>query len=403
MQTIALIVAGGRGTRIARRQDGIPKQYITLERQTVLQHTFDVFNDHEEIDKICVVIHPDDVTLYQNSLNHNQGKLTSPVFGGATRQMSVYNGLQSLTDMGPYKVLIHDAARPFISAQLISNLIKALDAHKAVLPGLAVKDTLKRAKPTTNATFIIEETISRENLWQAQTPQCFHYDDILKAHEAASLSEHTFTDDASVAEWYGLETTLIPGEDTNFKITTSEDLTRAKNYLQQTRTDKNMQTLTLTGSGFDVHRFTDGDHVILCGVKIPYSQSLQGHSDADVGLHALTDAILGAIADGDIGTHFPPSDPQWKGVSSDVFLKDAVKKLHERGGSLQNIDVTLICEYPKIGPHREAMRASLSELLNLDIRRVSVKATTTEGLGFTGRKEGIAAMASVSISLPVDN
>ena len=349
------------------------------------------------IDKIIVVIHPDDKALYSSAIPLQTDKLLEPVYGGETRQKSVYNGLKALSELNPLNVLIHDAARPFLLAGSVFNLIHELENSSGALLAIPLADTLKKVNLENN---LVNKTIPRFNLWRAQTPQAFNYKSIIEAHEKAALelSLEEFTDDASIAEWYGLDVKVVMGSDDSRKLTTPEDLVWAQQLLEA-KNMRNRSSIRI-GSGYDVHAFEEGDSVILCGHSIPFNKSLKGHSDADVAMHALTDAIFGALADGDIGSHFPPSDPQWKGAASDQFLKYAVNRVLERSGSIQNLDVTIICEAPKVGPHREVMRENLSRIMDLDIKRISVKATTSERLGFTGREEGIASMATVAILLP---
>lgn len=391
MSTVAIIVAAGRGTRASDPGTG-PKQYADLGGVPMLTRTLEVLASHSGIDRLLVVIHPDDVLLYRAAAAACQsatGKLMAAVSGGATRQHSVRHGLEALSQHPPASVLIHDAARPFLSHALIDRVLVGLEKAPAVVPGLAVADTLKR----TDANGMVTATVDRADLWRAQTPQGFDYDAILAAHRAAhAASRNDFTDDTMLAEWHGISCTLVEGEALNSKITTAEDLALAQQLAGATAVPDVRQ-----GAGFDVHRFGDGDHVWLCGVAVPHTHALDGHSDADVGLHALTDALLGAIGDGDIGQHFPPSDQQWKGARSEVFLADAARRVTAAGFAIGNVDVTLICEAPRVGPHREAMRAEIARILGLDIGRVGVKATTSEGLGFTGRREGIAAMASATV------
>jgi 2-C-methyl-D-erythritol 4-phosphate cytidylyltransferase/2-C-methyl-D-erythritol 2,4-cyclodiphosphate synthase len=308
-----------------------------------------------------------------------------PVTGGATRQESVRRGLESLRDRAPGIVLIHDAARPLVDSALIDRMLAALAASPGAIPVLPVADTVKRA-----SNGIVQETLDRQTLWRAQTPQAFRYGDIMAAHNAAAGRE--LTDDAAVAEAAGLAVALVPGQEENFKVTTEADLIRARQLLVPA-------TDIRVGNGFDVHRFGPGDKIMLCGIEVPHTQGLVGHSDADVGLHALTDAILGAIGAGDIGQHFSPSDPRWKGADSAQFLSHAASLVKARGGRILSGDITLICERPKVGPHREKMVARVAAILGLEPSRISVKATTTEGLGFTGRAEGIAAQATASIAL----
>jgi len=379
-----LILAGGSGSRVG---SDTPKQYLKLGSKAVIRHTVDVLLTHPSFDTVQVVIDENDRQLYAEALAG--ASLPDPVAGGATRQESGYRGLQALEADGPDYVLIHDAARPFVDHATIDRVIAALDSHHAVLPAVAVADTLKRG---TGTPAVVDATVDREGLWRAQTPQGFRFPEILAAHRNAAGLE--LTDDTAIAEHAGMAVALIEGNEDNFKITTRDDLERAE------RITGAMTGETRIGTGFDVHAFADGDHVILCGVKIRHDRALDGHSDADVALHAVTDALLGAIAEGDIGSHFPPSDAQWRGAASRVFLEHAASLIAARGGSIGNIDLTVICEAPKVGPHRDAMRRSLADMLSIDIDRISIKATTTEKLGFTGRGEGIAAQAATTVRLP---
>ncbi|WP_282608266.1 bifunctional 2-C-methyl-D-erythritol 4-phosphate cytidylyltransferase/2-C-methyl-D-erythritol 2,4-cyclodiphosphate synthase [Pelagibius sp. Alg239-R121] len=389
----ALIVAAGRGQRFGGE---VPKQYAALAGRSVLRHAVDNFLTHPDVDHIQVVIHPDDRALYEQAIGDIE--LPSPALGGKTRQESVRLGLESLAAHAPEKVLIHDAARPFVPKSVIDAVIQALDQDVGAVAALPVVDSLKRGDADT-----ISGTVERTNLWRAQTPQGFRFQEILTAHSDLAASDASddempkaggLTDDAAVAQAAGHSVKLIEGATETFKVTTAEDLARAERWL-------NSATLeTRTGNGFDVHRFGPGDAVTLCGVKIAHSGGLQGHSDADVGLHALTDAILGALSAGDIGQHFPPSDPKWKGADSALFLRHAMELVTARGGRFIHCDVTLICEAPKVGPHRAEMRLRVAEILNCDPERVNIKATTTERLGFTGRGEGIAAQATASLLLP---
>ena len=380
-ETIALVVAAGRGRRFG---GDLPKQYAPLAGKTVLRHTLRALLDHPRVDSVQVVIHHDDQDLYQDAVEGME--LLPPVFGGATRQDSVRLGLESLEARAPDAVLIHDAARPFVSAAQIDAVIDALATHPGALPVVAVADTLKRSGTGT----VVDGTVSRAELYRAQTPQGFRFADILAAHR--QLAGQELTDDAQLFEHLGLDVALCAGGENNFKITTSEDLMRAERLIAA-------QSETRTGQGYDVHRFGDGTFVTLCGVEISHTHGLTGHSDADVALHALTDALLGAIGAGDIGEHFPPTDSQWKGASSDRFLRHACDLVHARGGEIVNVDVTLICQAPKVGPHRRVMCEKVAEILGIAPDRVSVKATTTEGLGFTGRQEGIAAQALANVRL----
>jgi 2-C-methyl-D-erythritol 4-phosphate cytidylyltransferase / 2-C-methyl-D-erythritol 2,4-cyclodiphosphate synthase len=379
-----LILAGGSGSRVGA---GIPKQYLNLGGVAIIRRTVEVFLSHPTIDIVQVVIGAEDGDSCRAALAGLD--LPAPVTGGATRQDSGRKGLEALEKAAPDYVLIHDAARPFLDHAIIDRVIQALDQVSAVLPAVPVADTLKRG---TGSPPTVIATVDRQNIWRAQTPQGFRFGEILAAHRAAAGLE--LTDDTAVAENAGIAVSLVPGTEENFKITTQEDLRRAE------RMATAMTGETRIGTGFDVHAFGGGDRVILCGIEIPHTQALEGHSDADVALHALTDAILGAIAEGDIGSHFPPSDPQWRGAPSRVFLEHAVSLVTDRNGSIGNIDLTIICEAPKVGPHRDAMRKSLSDILKIDPERISVKATTTEKLGFTGRGEGIAAQAAVTVRLP---
>ncbi|WP_419796886.1 MAG: bifunctional 2-C-methyl-D-erythritol 4-phosphate cytidylyltransferase/2-C-methyl-D-erythritol 2,4-cyclodiphosphate synthase [Terasakiella sp.] len=377
----AIIVAAGRGRRFG---GDLPKQYCLLGDQVVLRRTVSAFLSHPDVTGVRVIIHPDDLGLYRHAVEGL--KLLEPVFGGDTRQESVYRGLESLKEFNPDGVLIHDAARPFVSADVIERVIANVETGVGVIPAVAVSDTLKREQEEGEC----PETVDRTGLWRAQTPQGFLFDEIFQAHQRHRGQE--LTDDAALMEVDGRHIVLSLGSEDNFKITTPDDLRRAERMLQ-------MDVEFRTGTGFDVHRFDKGDFVTLCGVQVPHAQALSGHSDADVALHALTDAIMGAIGAGDIGSHFPPSEAQWKGASSDRFLKKACDLVTERGGQIVNLDVTIICEYPKIGPYREIMRQSVAEIANIDLDRVSVKGTTTEKLGFTGRGEGIAAQASASVKI----
>ena len=379
----AVIVAGGRGVRAG---GGLPKQYRRLAGQPVLRHTVAAFAGHGRVDSVQVVIHPDDRALYEQAVAGLD--VRTPVFGGDTRQASVLAGLEALADAAPTVVLIHDAARAFVSAAVIDGVIDAvLATGDGAIPALPVTDTLKRGGD------VVEATVDRAGLNRAQTPQGFPYSTILAAHQRAR--EEALTDDAAVAEAAGLAVRLVAGEEDNVKLTTAEDFARAEARLSGALGD------VRTGTGFDVHRFEPGDHVWLCGVRVPHSEGLKGHSDADVGLHAITDAILGALGAGDIGEHFPPTDARWKDAASDRFLAHAGELVAERGGTVAHVDVTLICERPRLGPHKSAMVARVADILGLDASRVSVKATTTEKLGFTGRGEGIAAQAVATLRLPL--
>jgi 2-C-methyl-D-erythritol 4-phosphate cytidylyltransferase/2-C-methyl-D-erythritol 2,4-cyclodiphosphate synthase len=383
----ALVVAGGRGLRAG---GPMPKQYRTIAGVPVIRPSLECFLGHSAIGLVQTVIHPDDAALYAASVAGLD--LSAPVSGGATRQASVLAGLEALASRNPKLVLIHDAARPYLSAALVSRAIAAGQQTGAAIPGLPVTDTVK----SVDVAGKITATLDRTALRSVQTPQVFDFDTLLAAHrKAAAAGRDDFSDDAGLAEWAGIAVHVFPGETSNMKLTTEDDFARAEA----------MRALAdiRTGNGYDVHAFGSGDHVWLGGVKIPHTHTLSGHSDADVGLHALVDAILGALADGDIGSHFPPSDPQWKGAASDQFLKYAVERVQKRGGIISHLDLTIVCEAPKIGPHRDAMRARIAEIAGLTIDRVGVKATTSEQLGFTGRREGIAALATATVRLPWAN
>jgi 2-C-methyl-D-erythritol 4-phosphate cytidylyltransferase/2-C-methyl-D-erythritol 2,4-cyclodiphosphate synthase len=379
----ALVVAAGRGSRFG---GAVPKQYLALGGASVLRHAVAALAEHPRISGVLVTIRPEDREVFDCAVAGLD--VMSPVPGGPTRQDSVLLGLEALAICRPERVLIHDGARPFPDAALIDRVIAGLDQAPAAIPCLPLRDTIKRAEDE-----VIRETIDRAALWRAQTPQGFHFDAILAAHRAAAGCQ--LTDDSAVAEAAGLAPVLVAGSEDNLKVTTAEDLAVAERLIAARHGDVRV------GQGFDVHAFTTGDHVRLCGVVIPHDASLAGHSDADVGLHALTDAVLGAIGEGDIGMHFPPSDPRWRGAASDQFLRHAADLVRARGGAVAAVDVTIICERPKIGPHRAAMVERVAAILGIAADRVSVKATTTDKLGFTGRNEGIAAQAVATVRLPL--
>lgn len=386
MQTAAIIVAAGRGTRLGA---DLPKQYLPLGGMPVLRHTVQAFLDHPAVDLVQVVCGTDDRQLYAMAVGDMD--LPPPVAGGATRQDSVRNGLEALAGRGCGKVLIHDAARPFVDAATIERVLAALETEAGALPCIPVVDSLKRGDDG-----VVAGPVAREGLWRAQTPQGFRFDAILAAHRAAAGL--ALTDDVEVAQRAGLRVRIVDGAEANFKITTAEDLARARQALRIASAPGGGIDIR-TGSGFDVHRYADGRPMIICGVTLPHPRGLLGHSDADVGLHAITDALLGAIAAGDIGDHFPPSEPRWKGEPSDTFLRFAADLVRRRGGTILSIDITIICEAPKIKPHRAAMQARIADIIGIVPARVSVKATTTEQLGFTGRGEGIAAQAVASVAM----
>jgi 2-C-methyl-D-erythritol 4-phosphate cytidylyltransferase/2-C-methyl-D-erythritol 2,4-cyclodiphosphate synthase len=385
-RTAAILVAAGRGLRAGA---GGPKQYREIGGQTVIFRAMEALSRHPDVFAVQPVVNPDDIAVFNEAvagLRHQP-----PTNGGATRQASVHAGLEALAAEKPDIVLIHDAARPFVTPAVISRAIDAVGRTGAAVPAIPVTDTIKQVSDAGD----VEATPVRARLRIAQTPQAFRFDVILDAHRrAAREGRSDFTDDAALAEWAGLTVATFEGDPANMKLTTPEDFIREEARLAAQLGD------IRTGTGYDVHAFGEGDHLMLCGVRVPHTSGFLAHSDGDVGLHALVDAILGALADGDIGSHFPPSDPQWKGAASDKFLKYAVDRVTARGGRIANLEVTMICERPKIGPLRDTMRARIAEITGLNISRVAVKATTSERLGFTGREEGIAATASATIRLP---
>jgi 2-C-methyl-D-erythritol 4-phosphate cytidylyltransferase / 2-C-methyl-D-erythritol 2,4-cyclodiphosphate synthase len=383
----AVIVAGGRGERAG---GSVPKQYRTLAGTPTIRTALAAFCDHRQVDIVQPVIHPADESLFR-SASAGLGKLREPVAGGATRQISVRSGLRALQPHAPEVVLIHDAARPFVTGSLIARAVQAGRQSGAAIPGLAMSDTVKVVSRDATVT----ETLDRARLRTVQTPQAFAFALIAEAHRRAEAAgRDDFTDDAALAEWAGHRVSMFEGEAGNVKLTTNEDFARAEFMRAAALTD------VRTGNGFDVHAFADGDHVMLGGVRIPHRRGVTGHSDADVVLHALVDAILGALAEGDIGQHFPPSDPQWRGAASDRFLAFACERVRARGGIIGHLDVTVVCEAPRVSPHRDAMRARIAAIAGIAIDRVAVKATTSEKLGFTGRGEGLFAMATATLRLP---
>lgn len=377
MQVAAIIVAAGRGTRAG---GDAPKQWQVLNGQQVASYALATFQNHPRVDQIILVMNPDDIAAGL-SPDIIPSIITA---GGDTRKASVMAGL---AQCGPNidAVLIHDAARPIVTAATIDRVLDALATHQGAAPAIAVTDTLWHGQLD-----MVTGLQDRTDLYRAQTPQGFHLAPLLAAHHAATDAA---TDDVAVARAAGLDVAIVAGDEDNIKITTPGDFIRAAKLM---RNDMDIRC----GNGYDVHRFGPGDHVWLCGVKVPHSRGLQGHSDADVGMHAVTDAIYGALGMGDIGQHFPPSDPQWKGAASRIFLEHAVALATTNGFSISNIDCTLVCEYPKIGPHQSAMKAALAAIMDLNADRISVKATTSERLGFTGREEGIASLATATLVKP---
>jgi len=378
----AVVVAAGRGTRAGGSR---PKQYQEFRGVPVIRTAIAAFAEHPAVSLVQPVIHLADIDQYRAAVTGLD--VLEPVFGGATRQDSVLAGLAALAQHRPQRVLVHDAARPFVTAALIE---RAIETPGAAIPALPVTDTIKLVTDGR-----VVETLDRTRLRAVQTPQVFDYADLLTAHrKAAAADRHDFTDDAALAEWAGLPVFTFAGESSNIKLTTPEDFAIAEKAYRAELTDLRV------GSGYDVHAFAEGDHVMLGGVRIPHSRGVTGHSDADVALHALVDAILGALAEGDIGVHFPPSDPQWRGASSDKFLAFAVERVKARGGAIAHLDVTVVCEAPRVGPHRDAIRKRIAEIAGISLDRVGLKATTSEKLGFTGRSEGITASALATIRLP---
>ena len=385
-QVAAIVVAAGQGLRAGGE---LPKQFRRIAGETLLEHALSAFVDVPNVSFVQPVIRQIDLAFVR-TLTSSMNVL-EPVAGGETRQASVRAGLEALSSRAPEIVLVHDAARPFASADLIVRAIEAARKTGAAIPALPVTDTVKRV----DSGGIIEATLDRKSIRLVQTPQAFAFPTLLEAHRrAVAQGRDDFTDDAALAEWAGMRVSVFKGEPGNIKFTTPEDFARAEAIQSAALGD------VRTGSGLDVHAFGPGDHVTLGGIRIPHSHGLTGHSDADVALHALTDAILGAIADGDIGAHFPPSDPQWRGASSDRFLAFAAERVRARGGRIAHLDLTIVCEAPRIGEHRDRMRANIASVAGIGIERVGVKATTSEKLGFTGRSEGIAAYATATIRLP---
>jgi 2-C-methyl-D-erythritol 4-phosphate cytidylyltransferase/2-C-methyl-D-erythritol 2,4-cyclodiphosphate synthase len=388
----ALIVAAGRGLRAGA---DAPKQYRRLGGVPVLCRTLTPFLAESRIGTVLVVIGAGDSARFDEAIGHlpetARMRLATPVEGGETRQDSVRAGLEALAAAGfAGSVLVHDAARPFVSPALIERAMTASAEHVAAIPALAVTDTVKR----TDTTGLIAETLPREQLISVQTPQAFAFQPLLAAHRDAHAAETGgFTDDSAIMEWAGHRVATFAGDPVNLKLTYAEDFELAEQRVTR-------PLVTRTGTGYDVHAFAEGDHVWLGGIRIAHSRGVTAHSDGDVALHALTDAVLGALADGDIGSHFPPSDPQWRGASSDRFLAFAAERVRQRGGRIDHLDLTVVCEGPKVGPHREAIRARIAEIAGLRLDQVGAKATTSERLGFTGRGEGLAALATATIRLP---
>lgn len=397
MNVVAIIVAAGRGSRAG---EGVPKQYREIGGRPVLAHTLAAFLSHPRVDRVLCAIHPDDRGLYDAIAAASDGRaspegpavLLEPVDGGATRQASVHRAIETISGDPATICLVHDGARPFVGADVIDRAIEAGRHHGAAIPGIAVTDTTKRIDQDGN----VAETLDRTALRAIQTPQAFALGTLLAAHRAAAQAgRHDFTDDGHLVEWAGSPVHVFEGDPLNTKVTHASDFEEAERRL-----GSGAAWVTRVATGFDVHAFGPGDHVWLGGLKIPYELGVLAHSDGDVVLHALTDALLGTLGEGDIGTHFPPSDPQWKGAASDRFLAFAADQVRAQGGRIDHLDVTVLCERPKVGPHRDAMRERIAAIAGVPARSVSIKATTTERLGFTGRGEGLAAQAAATVRLP---
>lgn len=387
----AIVVAAGRGERAGADGDPTPKQYRSLAGKPIFTRSIEAMLAKSAVAHVQPVIHADHGDRFAG-LGLNDPRILPPVNGGETRQQSVLEGLAALRKHEPDLVLIHDAARPLVDAGVIGNVLAALETHDGAVPVVPVTDTIKRS--ANGAT--IEATEDRRKLFAAQTPQGFRFQKILAAHREAAVTTEPFTDDASIGEWAGLDVVLAAGSDRNLKVTHPDDFARAERLLGGGRME------TRTGSGIDVHPFEPGDHVWLGGVRIPHTHRLAGHSDADAALHAITDALYGALGEGDIGTHFPPSDPQWKGAASKTFLEHAAGMVHERGGRIVNVDLTIVCEAPRIAPHAATMKQAIAQICGITPGRVAVKATTSEQMGFTGRKEGLFASAVATVELPYE-
>jgi 2-C-methyl-D-erythritol 4-phosphate cytidylyltransferase/2-C-methyl-D-erythritol 2,4-cyclodiphosphate synthase len=396
MSVAAIIVAAGRGSRAG---EGLPKQYRPVGGRSILARTLNTFLAHGAVDRVLAVIHPDDRPLYAqaSAALGPSDRLLAPAEGAATRQGSVLAGLEALARDPPEIVLVHDAARPFVTAGLVERAVAAARAFGAAVPGVPVTDTVKVVGPAGE----VVGTLHRGTLRAVQTPQAFRYDLLADAHRrAAAAGVANLTDDGSVAEWAGHPVAVFEGEDSNLKLTNAADLAAAERRIRELSLEPSAVLVTRVGTGFDVHAFTAGDHLWLGGLRVAHGRGVEAHSDGDVILHALTDALLGALADGDIGVHFPAGDPRWRGASSDRFLADAAGRVRARGGRIDHLDVTLLCESPRLGPLREAMRARIAAIAGIQADQISVKATTTERLGFTGRGEGLAAHAAATIRLP---
>lgn len=396
---VALITASGRGSRLSLNGDGIPKQYLPLAGVPMLRHTILAFLHHPQITDVICTIHPDDMALYEEATVGLD--LLNPIFGGESRQASVHNGLEALREYNPDKILIHDGARPFTSKRVINGILEKLETHPAVIPAIAVEDTIKKYGDGK-----IEWTVERENLWRAQTPQGFIYQDILNAHKA--FKDINFTDDAALDEYAGIPVAIIPGSHNNFKITSEEDYERAKQLISLQ--SENVKEEVRCGIGYDVHRFRarekgETHSIRIAGVDIvtsdDFDKKIEAHSDGDVAIHSLIDALLGAIGEGDIGEHFPPTDNKWKDFDSREMLKQINHLMRKKGAKIINIDLTIICEKPRISKHKHQMEEALAQVLGIHKTRINVKATTTERMGFLGREEGIAAQAICNVAMTI--
>lgn len=385
-----IVVAAGEGRRARRFHRDIPKQYRAIGGKAVLAHAIEFFLKQDCIELVLPVIGGGHKELYEG-LDLAHEKLLAPVFGGAERQQSTLFGLQALEELAPEHVLIHDAARPFIATETLTNICKALETHDGALPVLPLGDSIKRSADG----ITVQASENRNQLWAAQTPQGFVFKKLLAAHRRASSQPEPFTDDAGIAQWAGLDVVMVPGSAAAFKITAEEDFIRAGAVIKE---GKPMETRV--GTGLDIHAFEPGDKVVLGGVEFAHEASLKGHSDADAALHVLTDALLGALAEGDIGSHFPPNEAKWKDTSSEVFLSFAAERVRARGGRIVHLDLTIVCEAPKIAPKSGKVQQNIAKICGISPKRVSVKATTSEKLGFIGRKEGLMSMGAATIEVP---
>ncbi|MDC0073483.1 bifunctional 2-C-methyl-D-erythritol 4-phosphate cytidylyltransferase/2-C-methyl-D-erythritol 2,4-cyclodiphosphate synthase [Alphaproteobacteria bacterium] len=383
MKNVAIILAAGNSKRMKGK---IPKQFLLINNKPIINYSLEKFLDHSFIDQTYIVINKNYEKLLKNSLKYlNQEKKCKIIYGGKTRKISTFNALKKIKEFndGTKNVLIHDAARPFVSVEMINKVIKELNVFKAVIPGVQSIDSLK----SINDDKIIQKNINRESIVLAQTPQGFRLDEILDAHK--NCKDDKIHDDAEIADLAGIKVKVIRGNIKNFKITFPEDLENFKK--------KYKSPSFRIGAGIDIHKFGAGKNFLLCGVKIIYKKKLIGHSDADVGIHAITDSILGAIGESDIGEHFPNTDNKWKNINSLIFLTHAIKLMNYKGGSIENLDLTIICEEPKVSKYKNKMKKKLSELMNISENQMNIKATTTEKLGFLGRNEGIAVQANILI------